>query len=1022
MTQDVKLGLQRTSGSGQPLPNSVRDFFEPRFGHDFAGVRVHTGADAVDLSQELNARAFTQGHNIYFGSGQYAPHTQAGRELLAHELTHVIQQAEAPPVRKTKTAQEAVSSGVEIDESSAIEDTPRAGSALHAEPPPTEARASTRDELASTRTKNSSSRKEQGTRSEALTSSPVSRPASRATVQFSHAVSKPDDPLELEADAVAGEVLGGSGVAGVAISSAPRGSTNVIARQANDKPEDRAEKIADEVEEILDKDPWDSNETASRKLVKLDNATREPVIEKLKDRINWMVWSRFATLLSETPPPVMQKPRGTPDARAAEASTVKQAASEVKQAAQAGWIDAPKPPAKDEVVNEAKGKSEKGKGKEGAKGAKGAKGKAKPEKAGPATVPKGPPLPTARPDVEPLVPPPPAGLTPAAEKRFKGVQGNAKTAAVKQTQKIPNAEENVKGARKAVTEPEAEADAKVEDKLVETLGARPEPSPEIEELCQKIYEVIRAKRPPDEDALVKADTKAMAKAAGGELNETVEGDVKRVDKNYDAMDDKPKGAPPPQAPPLEAPPGPADKQDINAKAAVPDAVPAKDVSLDADVKDNEKKMEDAGMNSEPAKLVEDGPIAEAREAQGELKKKAERDPAEVLAEQQAARAAAGADMQALQASALKALTTARSTTVTDVQTKKTGMVESEEQTRKRISKEAQGIFSKAQTEVNTLLTPLPKTAMEKWEKGVAVLSEEFKQHLARVKSWIDERHSGGWGSVVSLWDSVAGLPDWVTEEYDEAEKTFGDGVCKLIREISVDVNSVIATCEALIDGAHKEIAKLFTDLPESLKEWALQEQASFDKQLAGLQDKVTKTQKDFNKDLADRAAQSVQDVRQQIHELREAAKGLIGRIADAINAFLDDPVKFIINGLLKLLGISPSAFWAVVAKIEQVISDIADDPLGFASNLMDAVGQGFQNFFDNIGTHLMKGMLDWLLGGLSDVGVHDSDRLVLKERHHLLPAIDGHHLDARAQAPRQTHRRKERRAHREGLRNHLDLD
>lgn len=77
---------------GQPLPRSERSFFEPRFGHDFGQVRVHTDARADRLSQAMNARAFTRGRDIAFGTGQYAPRTASGRRLLAHELTHVVQQ------------------------------------------------------------------------------------------------------------------------------------------------------------------------------------------------------------------------------------------------------------------------------------------------------------------------------------------------------------------------------------------------------------------------------------------------------------------------------------------------------------------------------------------------------------------------------------------------------------------------------------------------------------------------------------------------------------------------------------------------------------------------------------------------------------------------------------------------------------------------------------------------------------------------------------------------------------------
>lgn len=79
-------------GGGQALPAPERGFFESRFGRDFNGVRVHTGAEADASAKSFQALAYTHGSDIVFRSGQYSPQTPAGQRLLAHELTHVVQQ------------------------------------------------------------------------------------------------------------------------------------------------------------------------------------------------------------------------------------------------------------------------------------------------------------------------------------------------------------------------------------------------------------------------------------------------------------------------------------------------------------------------------------------------------------------------------------------------------------------------------------------------------------------------------------------------------------------------------------------------------------------------------------------------------------------------------------------------------------------------------------------------------------------------------------------------------------------
>lgn len=80
--------------SGQPLDAGTRAFMESRFGHDFSQVRVHTDAQAAESAWAVNALAYTVGRDVVFGIGQYLPQTSRGRHLLAHELTHVLQQGQ----------------------------------------------------------------------------------------------------------------------------------------------------------------------------------------------------------------------------------------------------------------------------------------------------------------------------------------------------------------------------------------------------------------------------------------------------------------------------------------------------------------------------------------------------------------------------------------------------------------------------------------------------------------------------------------------------------------------------------------------------------------------------------------------------------------------------------------------------------------------------------------------------------------------------------------------------------------
>ncbi|HEU4883646.1 MAG TPA: DUF4157 domain-containing protein [Longimicrobium sp.] len=103
---DVMAEVRSEMGGGAPLPASVRGFLEPRFRAGFGAVLVHTGEKAASLAARLSARAFTFGKHIFFGAGEYRPSDPAGLELIAHELTHTIQQKEVVQRQEAVTVSE----------------------------------------------------------------------------------------------------------------------------------------------------------------------------------------------------------------------------------------------------------------------------------------------------------------------------------------------------------------------------------------------------------------------------------------------------------------------------------------------------------------------------------------------------------------------------------------------------------------------------------------------------------------------------------------------------------------------------------------------------------------------------------------------------------------------------------------------------------------------------------------------------------------------------------------------------
>src|SRR6218665_65749 len=102
--ETVEQGISSSKGSGQSLDAGIREEMGSKIGADFSDVKVHTDNNAAQMSKEIGAKAFAHGQDIYFNQGQYNPASSEGKHLLAHELTHTVQQGKSPalsPVRRT---------------------------------------------------------------------------------------------------------------------------------------------------------------------------------------------------------------------------------------------------------------------------------------------------------------------------------------------------------------------------------------------------------------------------------------------------------------------------------------------------------------------------------------------------------------------------------------------------------------------------------------------------------------------------------------------------------------------------------------------------------------------------------------------------------------------------------------------------------------------------------------------------------------------------------------------------------
>jgi hypothetical protein len=530
-------------------------------------------------------------------------------------------------------------------------------------------------------------------------------------------------------------------------------------------------------------------------------------------------------------------------------------------------------------------------------------------------------------------------------------------------------------ARAAAKEPQKEADGRALGEQAEVLEQNPPPDPDLVRRIANIKADIQAKRPLKEEDLPKADPKEMAAAAGKEVSGDVKSAAAGVQTGYAPVDQKPTGTPSKDAVPIapDAPPPAAPLPD--AAAAAPDPVQASQASIDADKRAAAAKAKDAKLDRPEAALVKDGPVAEARAAQDDVNHAAIWGPDAVVKSSKEIQASAATDFKKAEADALKQMKAARAKQLAGVQGSKGDAKTGEEGKREALGKRLAAIYDDAQMRVHAKLQPLVPTALKMWDDGIAPLSDNFDHALGRVDEYI-KGHKEHWYN--RLGDALLGLPQWIVDEYELAESKFVEGAGALALTISSWVNGVIRDCQKVIADGRKAIQKELAGLDPELQAYALEEQKKIDKQFDGLTQEVVTAKSDFTKQLTQRLVSAIKEKDEQIQKLREMSKGLLQQFEDFVSEFIDDPLRAIINGLLRIVGIPPDQFWALVDKFAKVVDQIIDKPMVFANNLLAAIKLGFQQFKDNILSHLIAGLLNWLTSKLKDAGVEAPKDLSLK--------------------------------------------
>lgn len=281
--------------------------------------------------------------------------------------------------------------------------------------------------------------------------------------------------------------------------------------------------------------------------------------------------------------------------------------------------------------------------------------------------------------------------------------------------------------------------------------------------------------------------------------------------------------------------------------------------------------------------------------------------------------------------------------------------------REAVAKEIDTIYEKTKTDVNTVLTDLDGWVATKFEVATTEAKELFERYIdwamdkykeERYGAWFDPR---GWGSRLN--DAFQGLPDEVNQFFVIGRKLYIDKMEVYLTQIANHVATELNRAQEIIAKGRENVQKFVNKQPADLKKFAQEKANEIQDSFNQLNEDVSSKQEELVDTIAENYKASLEEVEARIDEMKAANRGLIDKAMDAINGIVET-----INKLRQVIADLMSA-------IQSVVPIIMNDPIGFMGKLFEGIGNGFENFKNNIRKHLLGGLFKWLTGAMGPIGI-----------------------------------------------------
>ena len=403
------------------------------------------------------------------------------------------------------------------------------------------------------------------------------------------------------------------------------------------------------------------------------------------------------------------------------------------------------------------------------------------------------------------------------------------------------------------------------------------------------------------------------------------------------------------------------------KDAVP-GVPEEMTDLSEYDDDFNSALEKEGITQEQLDMVDKGPLVEARDERDGIREKVKTAPKEARQFADQKQKNVEQEMDKEEDSTRKDMRKERDKQLEGAKKDQEKAKDKYELERKAVTDHINGIYTGVEDKIKKRLDKLEKENEMRFGKKVLQFSNEFEKQVKKdVNAYLDERHSGIGGFFLSGWDWLTGIDDHpqVERAFERARADYIKKIDQEIKDIATETNSVIDECKQWLEDAKQEIKDYVDDLPGHLAQHGQDAAKDMDKKFTELDKFIDKKKEELVAKLCQMKEKAIEHIDAKIEKMKEE---MAGAIAKALMFLIDAALSFF-TWALETVGYDMGKIRPQIAKTRRTLKEIVMHPIAFMGNLIDAAGQGFSQFGDNIRQHMISGLVNWLTGTMGDIDI-----------------------------------------------------